>query len=327
MVEDGNAAWLFGGQKGENGEWEADRRFISPEFNAIYRQGVVGPRHLKEADFSRFLKFARESAKLATQQFEVWFLTDRDEGGDYGDVAMERLAARAHSFDAETAYGVIRVFANAMDDYYRARPKREMFTDAWQQSESILRTFKSSVPGFQLGAIATSLAETGTALAWMCSAIARDELWGHGITGDQRKDENFRLLTSPELQQFTTTLISRIARLTADQLLNLPRLGTVLYTVRESPWTPSEADKIIRRLAGPRVSDARFLRFLQAMAGVIVSSDRGVYHTISQKTVGNILGEEYFSQRWSKLLSKTLPEELALQREAVKRMMAEARNW
>lgn len=327
MAENENATWLFGGQKGEHGEWEAHRRFISPEFNAIYRQGVISPRHLKEADFSRFLKLARDGAKLATQQFKVWFLTDREEGGDYGDVAMERLAARAHSFDAETAYGVVRVFSSAMDDYYRTRPKREMFIDTWQQSESILRTFRSSVAGFRLGAIAPSLAETGDALAWMCSVIARDELWGHGIVGDQRKDENFRLLTQPELQQFTTTLISRMEGLTVEQILSLPRLGAVLYTVRESPWTLSEADKIIKRLAGPRVSDAQFLRFLQAMAGVVVSSNRGVYHTVSQKAVCNIVGEEYFNRRWSRLITKTLPEELALQREKIKRMMAEAKNW
>lgn len=327
MAEDENGTWLFGGARGENGEWEAHRRFISPEFNAIYRQGVIGPRHLKEADFSRFLKSARDDDQLAAQQFQLWFRTDRDEGGDYGDVAMERLAARAHSFDPATAYGVVRVFANVMDDYYRTRPKREMFVDTWQQSESILRTFRTSVSDFRLADIASSLAKTGAALAWMCSAIARDELWGHGVSGDQRKDENVRLLTLPELENFTTELISRVEALSANELLNLPRLGAVLYTIKDSPWVPLALDKIIRKLAGPRVSDDKFLQFMQAMAGVVVSSDRGVYYTISQKSIENIMGTEEFIRRWSRLKNKRLPEELAVRRGAIERMMAEAKNW
>lgn len=60
MANDENASWLFGGDNGEKGEWEAHRRFISPQYNAIYRQGVVGPRHLRESEFALFLQAARE---------------------------------------------------------------------------------------------------------------------------------------------------------------------------------------------------------------------------------------------------------------------------
>lgn len=327
MAEDKNAAWLFDGGKGGNGEWEAHRRFISPEFNAIYRQGVVGPRHLKEADFSRFLKFAREGKPLATQQFEVWFLTDRDEGGDYGDVAMERLAARGHSFDSHTAYGIVRVFADTMDEYYRVRPKREMFIDAWQQSETILHTFQSSVSGFQLGEISLSLATTGNALAWMCSTIARDEFWSHGIAGDRKRDEGARLLTLQELEEFTRVLMSRVEKLSAEEILRLPRLRAVLYTAKESPWNAATLQSIIRKIAGPRVNDARFLQFLEAMSGTVISSNRGVYYTISKKSLENIIGEEDFNRKWSRLLKKRLPENLAIKRDSIKRMMTEDRNW
>lgn len=326
MADDENAVWLFGGKTGENGEWEAQRRFISPEFNAIYRQGVIGPRHLKEAEFAVFLQAARAEERRAANQFKVWFRTDRSEGGDYGDVAMERISARAHSFDAETAYGIVRVFAAVMDDYYRARPKREMFVDTWQQSESILRTFRTSVPGFQLGDVAVDIATAGPAMAWMCTAIARDELWRHGLAGD-RRDDSARLLSLPELESFTTILIRRLDRLKRDRLLELPRLGGVLYAIRESPWLTDAATAIINRLAGPRVSDADFLRFLEAMSGVVVSSDRGVYYTVSSKAVGGLVGEDEFESRWARLLKKKLPAALTLKRDHVARMMAEAKNW
>lgn len=327
MADDENASWLFGGDKGERGEWEAHRRFISPEYNTIYRQGVVGPRHLKESEFALFLQAAREDNPNACRQFQVWFLTDRAEGGDYGDVAMERIGARAHSFDAETALGIVKVFANVMDDYYRARPKREMFIDTWQQTERILRTFKTSIPDYNLGDIALTIASTGRAIAWMCSAIARDELWGHGFAGDQKREEGLLLLNPVTLRAFTATLIQRLSAMKTAELLNLPRFGTVMYTLKDSPWQKDETAKIVERLTGPRVSDATFLGFLEAMAGVVISSDRGVYHTLSQKAVAGITGDARLETRWGRLLKKRLPDDLAAKRANIAKMMAEAKNW
>lgn len=326
MTDDENAAWLFGGEKGENGEWEAQRRFVSPEFNAIYRQGVVGPRHLKEADFTLFLQAARDAEPQAANQFRIWFLTDRAEGGDYGDVAMDRIGARAHTFDPETAYGIVRVFAEVMDEYYRARPKREMFVDVWQQSESILRAFRTAVPQFHLSTISLEIATSGESLAWMCTAIARDELWRHGLAGD-RRDEAARLLNIIDLERFTKILIKRLGDMRREDLLKLPRLGGVLYTIKESPWLTETATAIIAKLAGPRVSDAAFLRFMEALSGVVVSSDRGVYYTISEKAVGGLIGQDEFERRWTRLLNKKLPAELDLKRQHVARMLAEAKNW
>jgi hypothetical protein len=327
MANDENASWLFGGDNGEKGEWEAHRRFISPQYNAIYRQGVVGPRHLRESEFALFLQAAREGSPSASEQFKRWYLTDRLEGGDYGDVAMERIGARAHSLDAETALGIVRVFADVMDEYYRTRPKREMFVDTWQQTERILRTFHTSVPDFKLGDVSLEIAGSGKAIAWMCSAIARDEMWGHGLAGDRRREESLHLLNPLEVKAFTSTLIERISAMATPELLDLPRFSAVMYMLKDSPWLKDVVDKVIQRLAGPRTSDATFLSFLEAMAGVVISSDRGVYRTISQKAIASIIGDEQFDRRWSRMVKKSLPEELATKRARIIAMMAEAKNW
>lgn len=327
MADDENAKWLFGGDGGEKGEWEAHRRFISPGFNAIYRQGVVGPRHLKESEFALFLQAARDGSQNASRQFEVWFQTDRHEGGDYGDVAMERIGARAHSFDVETALGIVRVFADVMDDYYRARPKREMFIDTWQQSDAILRTFKTTVPNFRLGNVAVEIAASGHAISWMCSSIAREELWRHGFAGDRPKEESVHLLKRSEVEAFTCALIERISALSTVDILKLPRLGSVMYTLKESPWLTETTKRVIRRLTGPRATDATFLAFLEAMSGVVVSSNRGVYYKISHSSISGIVGEDELERRWTKLLKKRLSEELTTKRSNIIRMMDEAKNW
>lgn len=327
MADDENAKWLFGGDSGEKGEWEAHRRFISPGFNAIYRQGVVGSRHLKEADFAQFLQAARDGCQTASRQFKLWYQTERDEGGDYGDVAMERIGARAHSFDAETAHGIVRVFADVMDDYYRARPKREMFIDTWLQSESIIRTFRTSVKNFQLDDVAAEIAASGKAISWMCSSIARDELWGHGFAGDRPKETSALLLKRSEVETFVSMLIERVAALSTADILRLPRLGSVMYTLKESPWLTKAATQVIRRLTGPRATDATFLAFLEAMSGVVISSNRGAYYKISHSSIGGIMGDAELDDRWAKIMKKRLSEELTAKRANIIKMMEEAKNW
>ena len=99
------------------------------------------------------------------------------------------------------------------------------------------------------------------------------------------------------------------------------------HVIKDSPWLKDVVDKVIQRLAGPRTSDATFLSFLEAMAGVVISSDRGVYRTISQKAIASIIGDEQFDLRWSRMVKKSLPEELATKRARIIAMMAEAKNW
>jgi hypothetical protein len=327
MAKDENEKWLFGRSGGDQGEWEAHRRFISPSFNAIYRQGVVGPRHLKEAEFALFLQAARDGSQVAAQKFETWFHTDRDEGGDYGDVAMERIGARAHSLDVETALGIIRVFSDVMDEYSRVRPRREMLVDSWQQSKAIIRTFNSLIPNFRLGQILREIVSSGRALSWMFSAIAREELWSHGVAGDRPKEYSSRLLTSEELDFSTRALTRRINNLSTADILSLPRLPVVMYCISETPWLEDEFIRLVRRLSGPRASDKTFLTFLESMASVIISSDRGAYNAIRSSNISELIGPEEFDRRWSAILRKSLPGPLSAQRDRIISMMNESKNW
>lgn len=327
MANDENAEWLFGGESGDEGQWEAHRRFISSTYNPIYRQGVVGPHHLNEADFAAFLKMSGSDAVGAASQFLDWVRLDRPQGGDYGDIAMERLSARAPGFDAETALGVVSVFAHVMDEYYRLRPKREMFADVWEASEGIVRTLRTKVPAFDFSQIASDLSQEGPAVAWLTAVIGRSELWDHGLAGDRQRDPGVWLMSEVTLKEYITVLAKRLSRLKAVELLALPRLGRVLFTLHDSPWAKDEADAILRKLAGPQVSDASYLAFLEAMAGLVVSSDRGAYFTISVQSLDTLLGEGAFDRRWTRLLKKKLPADLTAKRAAVARMIAEANHW
>lgn len=327
MTTDDNTKWLFGGENGDNGQWEAHRRFISESYNPIYRQGVVSAHHLSEAAFAEFLRGSRTDPATASATFVSWVQTNRPQGGDYGDVAMERIAARAPSFDAETSLGIVTVFASVMDDYYRLRPKREMFVDIWEKSEGILRTFRTSVPDFEFGRIASRLAREGEALAWLTAAIGRSELWDHGLVGDRPKEDAVHLLRQPELREYFDELVRRLHQLSASELLTLPRLGRVLFAVHDSPWHADESRMILRRLAGPRVTDARFLAFMEAMSGVVISSDRGVYHTLSVKSLHALLGEAEFDRRWGRIVSKALAPDLEARKAVIMTMISEAKDW
>lgn len=325
--KDENSEWLFGGKDGEAGHWEAHRRFISEEFNPIYRQGVIGPHHLREAAFSSFLSTTRSDPHSAAEQLKVWIHTDRPKGGDFGDVAIERIAARASEFEVETALGITTVFAEIMDDYYRWRPKDEMFYDVWQQTEGILGTFNLSLPGFSLESIAGRIAREGKAVSWMACTIGRNELWSQGLAGDRKRESIHYQLSEVELRSFLSEIFRRILKMSTDEILNLPRLAGVLFTIKQSPWHSEIASSVMKRLAGPRTSDARFITFLEAMAGTVISSNRGAYRTLSLDSLHTLIGQPAFDRRWSRLENSELTPDLMTRLTKVKTMIAEARNW
>ncbi|WP_309628437.1 hypothetical protein [Brevundimonas sp.] len=327
MANEGDDGWLFGGESNGKNEWEAHRRFISDSYNPIYRQGVLGPQHLSESTFTRFLEKSRVDLSGAAQMFMAWVRTDRPLGGDYADVVMERLTARAPSMDAETARGVVAVFADVMDEYYLLRPKREMFVDVWDTAEAIIHTFHKSIDGFEIGETLERLAGDGQAISWLTGGIGRSELWGHGLAGDQPTDEPSRILTAVQLRTFMDRVVGRILKLTRSEIIGLPRLGGMLFALRDSPWHAVETRKILNRVAGPRTQDRDYLSFMEAMTGVVVSSDRGAYLTLSVKALRDLLGEEEFNGRWERLKKKNLPDDLDEVRAKVISMIAARKNW
>ena len=320
-----NTEWLFGGDD-EHTAWEAHRRFISEVFNPIYRQGVIGQHHLPEADFALFLSTAQSDPILAAQQLRTWIGRPRPQGGDFGDLAMDRISARAFGFDAETALGITEVFAEIMDDYYRVRPKFQMFIDVWQQSESIIRSFRASVSDFHLDPLAEQIAQA-RALAWVICTIAQRELRFHGLAGGVESSPENQLLSKEVLRKFLTTLIDRVHKLTIDELLELPHIIRILFTLKDSPWNGRKVSTILGKFVGPGAPDAIFLRFLQAASGIVVSSSHGAFRTLSIPSLQLLFGEAAFDRRWSDINNKLLSPELAAQLDQVNALVDEAKNW
>lgn len=318
--------WLFGGEDNRS-TWEAERRFISPLFNSIYRQGVIGNSHLPEASFAEFLADARVDVQSAVRRLNGWVETSRDQGGDFGDLAIDRLVARAGELDAETALGVVAVFAEYMDTYYRIRPKADLLVDTWQKTETILQTFARSVEDFNFQSISAKVAEDSAALSWMISSVGRTDLWSHGLAGNRQRGLTERLLSEPELKQFLTILFARLSTLERKAVLKLPNLLLVLLTFLESPWHKAEVKKIIRRFTGPRSSDEHFIHFIEATSGKIVSSNHGSVNRISPKTLDALVGPGVFQKRWSLLNSKTLPPALGARVAQIEQMIDESESW
>jgi len=323
---DPNTEWLFGGED-DRKTWEAHRRFISPLFNSIYRQGVIGASHLPEADFAAFLTLARTDVVEATGRLLEWSLQPRPQGGDFSDLVIDRLVARAGELDAETALGVVAVFALFMDDYYRANAETALLIDTWRKSEDILQAFKRSIDGFDLERIAEDIATHGKSLSWMTNKIGRTELWSHGLAGNQPKDESLYLLGEQRLQIFLTTLLERITKLDKETFLALPNLLMVILTFLDSPWHKTRIRTVIRRFTGAKASDEDFLRFLAITAGTIVSSNRGVVRRIEMSMLEHLVGATTFKKRWGALRNKSPPPEQEAWITDIEQMMAESKNW
>jgi len=240
---------------------------------------------------------------------------------------MDRIAARASTFDADIASGIVMTFAEFMDEYFVLRPKREMFHDVWQRSEEAIKAFRSAVENFSLDRIAVDIAQDGHAVSWMANILGRRELWAHGLVGDEQKSDSELLLSIPTLEAFLSVLWRRIDALPLTDLLRLPRMAGLLFTFKESPWQEDLIEPLLDRLSGLKTTDNEFVSFLEGMAGVVISSNKGVYYTISVKALQNLLGKERFDLRWQALQASKLSPELSVRMRVIEQMMAEVRNW
>ena len=325
--KDDNIAFLFGNEGRDRPQWDAQKRFISDDFRPVYKQGVTARGHLPETIFARFLEALRGDPEAALDTFRNWMMTERPQGGHFADVAMDRIDARSSEWDQQTGEGIIRLFCEVMDDFYRTSPKSETFFDVWEQSESILNGLRVRSQDAHWGRSILKLARDGNALSWMMQMIGRRELWARGLAGERRRhDENF-LMSEDELQRFIRKLFARLRLMKNQEIIALPRLLGILYTLKETPWETRAFPKFLDRMYGSQVSDRDFLKFLIAIGGTVVSSAHGAFTTLSRETLNVLLDEGYVQRRLAVIRKRRVGRELGRLRSEVDAMIDRASTY
>lgn len=325
--KDESIAFLFGNEGRDRPQWDAQKRFISDDFRPVYTQGVTAKGHLPEAVFARFLEAARTDQITALETFRIWMATERPQGGCFADVAMDRMDARSPEWDLETGAGIFGLFSEIMDEFYRISSKSEMFFDAWSQSESVINNLRRAPKDKPWLDTIQKSARDGDAVSWMIQIVGRRELWARGISGDRRRDNDDFLMSEDELKRFIRKLFARLKLMKNTQIISLPRLPGVLYTLKETPWESRTFPLFLNRLYGPQVHDPEFLKFLIAVGGTVVSSNKGAYQTLSQETLRILLDEDYVHQRLANIRKRRVGKELSLLRSEVESMIERASHY
>lgn len=322
--KDENLAFLFGNEGRNRPQWDAQKRFISDDFRPVYTQGVTAKGHLPEATFAKFLEALRNDLQTAMATFRHWMLTERPQGGHFADVAMDRLDARSSEWDNETAEGILDIFCETMDDFYLQNPKTRMFFDVWDQSENILKGIRKAYPAHDWSRLLHRSARDRNAVSWMIQIIGRRELWARGISGDRRSHEENYFMDEDDLRRFIRKLFARLKLMKNQQIIVLPRLIGVLYTLKESPWETRSFPQFLDRLYGPQVRDSDFLKFLISVGGITVSSAHGAYTTLSSDTLSVLLDADYVHQRLASIRKRRANKELSALRAEVDAMIERA---
>lgn len=321
---DENTAFLFGNEGRNRPQWDAQKRFISDDFRPVYTQGVTAKGHLPEAIFARFLETVRTDPNKAIETFREWMATERPQGGCFADVAMDRMDARSSEWDAETGEGILRLFSEVMDEFYRVSPKSEMFFDVWGQSESIIDSLSKASDENRWRNTIHQSARDGEALSWMIQMVGRRELWARGLSGERRQTDRKFLMSEDDLRRYIRKLFSRLKLMKNSQIITMPRLLGVLYTLKDTPWENRTFPRFLDRLYGPQVRDIEFLKFLIAVGGTVVSSNRGAYTTLSKETFGTLLDESYVQERLGLIRKRRAGKELGSLRSEVDAMIERA---
>ena len=139
----------------------------------------------------------------------------------------------------------------------------------------------------------------GAAIGWL-NSIFRNEIFNHGIYGDQQIQEEECLLKKIEFDFVSSSLRNRYA--TRPDLLSVPDFSQVLFGWYQSG---DEGKKEVKNwIAENTNSDSGFLTVLEQLKGWASSSDIGIYYPLHPKTIAMFFDENFALSRLNNL-SKT----------------------
>ncbi len=212
---------------------------------------VSGKRLGSPDHYRYYFAFAQPAGALTDQQAEVFvgraisspddassmLLTlsreARPQGGTLADVLIDRLNAWDNKLPIEAIPGIVQVLAQTMDNDGLAVPGDFAERFAWRGATRLLKTILRRAAINVREAAVRSLFKEGRALGWLTSVI-REEIFAHGLYGDQPKPQSDWLLNADEFRSALNMILDRYRNMPPEELMRVPDFLSLLYAWHQS---------------------------------------------------------------------------------------------
>lgn len=210
-----------------------DKRLGSPQHYRYYFAFSQPAGTVTDQEVEGFIRQAIAAADEAGAKLITLSQQPRPQGGNLGEVLIDRLSALGDKLPAEAVPGIVQILGNVMDTDQLAVPGDFAVRFAWRAAARLLKTLLRKAAAEVRETSVHSLFETGKALGWL-TGIIREEIFAHGVYGNDPKHQSDWLLTADEFAYALQVMLDRYRAKPAVDLMKVTDLLSLLYAWLQS---------------------------------------------------------------------------------------------
>lgn len=277
------------------------RRLGSPIHYRYYFALTPPKTVMPDRRFGELLALARTNPASLTENLMALAKEKRNSGKSWFEHVLDRLdGAKINGLDGKTVSGLILSICDSMDTVLGADNRPRPFalsveTLARRTVEDCLKHLKGLDEDL-FHSISIHVASECTSMNWLVGTFFRDEIWNHGIVGDQKKSLESWVFNEGELDTLLGVMKKRASAQSQQvQIPDMPDVASYLFGWRDL----SGVDEVKAWVSVFSQTDEGFLFLLDKLRSWAVSDK--VYHPLQKSSVTVFLDWEETIQRLEEL--------------------------
>lgn len=301
----------------------AMRRLGSPFHYRFYFALTPPKTVLPDEEFASLLGSALEDPTKLTEELVGLANERRTPGTTWFEHVLDRLdEAKTGHLDGPTAHGLVLAISDAMDTVLANKIQPGAFLISIERKagrvvERCLRQLKTiDIESFQLAA--KHLAISCPSLNWVVGTFFRDQIWAHGLVGDQAKPPESWIFSAEELEATLGQLRKRVAdEESQSKITDMPDIANYLFG-----WRDLVGVEIVKAWAEEfSTTDEDFLKLLQSLRTWAMSDK--VFYPLRKSSVSAFLSWEETVARLERLKDSEYSETVS----ELKNAINQATDW
>ena len=288
------------------------KRLGSPHHYRFYF-ALTGPKSvMPDEKFNDLLELARTNVNQLTARFEEEVNICSESSKMWFEHVLDRLDDRCISnLDQDQLIGIIRALSGMMDIAMEKDDKQSMSSYSIDRfankiAKSCLKRLYKLNPDKQTETV-QQMAKNGEAINWLIGRFFRDQLFQHGIVGDQEESPEQWEISEKDLDNTINILKERVNKDDIkSQIHNLPKISIYLYG-----WMNITGDEnqVIDWVKEYSTSNEGFLKILNHLREWMIHNGK-VFYPLFKKNVERFFDWDETTSRLDNLKDGELADEV-----------------
>lgn len=272
----------------ELSSFEKKQRLGSPSHWRLYFSFDLPSYALDDGSLAVFKKLLVDDHHQAANFLRLLADRQHEQRGFYLSVFLERLFDNKEDLTKQAKLGLVKAFAEMMDEVPETTDEAFNFSGAWRRATTF---FDKDISVEFLEVV-----RSAPSINWLATVV-RDQGFARGIPeGDRRHPERY-WLTDVQFDNARVSVVGRLRQMGLRKVLMLPRPIHALYC-----WLQLGPAGELKELIQIETAESRiFLDLIAALRTWVSSSDRGIERRIGRENVANFMDPEMAKQRLEEL--------------------------